>query len=826
MFVYKRDNTKTPVKFDEILDRIQEMTLYPTPLEGIDCAMLTKEVIGQLISGMTTREIDLFTAQRAASKSLVHLDYEKLGARILVNNHHKCTLPSFSAKMALLQQRVDQTGEVWPLLDAEFYRFIQENAPELDSFVDYERDYAFDYFGFSTLYEQSYLLRLDDKVVERPQDTILRIATFIHYDFDDVKGALSNIQETYNMWSQMYFTHASPTIFNAGLTRAGCISCFLTATDDSREGIIRTVSECVGSSASCGGIAFSASLWRNRGSLIRSSGGKSNGIVPFIQFAQSGVNAFNQGSRRRGSLAVYLHMHHPDLEEFLLLRKHGGDETQRSRDTFIALWISDLFMERMMKDEMWSFFDPRAHPKLYQVYGEEYQTLYEKLESQQAYVKQKRARELWKLIYDIKLDSGIPYMMAADQVNRANNHAHIGPIHNSNLCTEIVEYCENKDTHPELAQTACCTLSSIALPMFVKDKKGVSNEFPIEPYFDYNELIRVIAIVVRNLNKIIDKSYYPSEAARRGSQLHRPIGIGVQGLADVFHKFKIPFSSPAAKELNKRIFETLYYAAISESSKLARELAKKNLKTSIGQKDLPNSGGAYSTFWSNGGCYLSRGVFNYQLYGLNDSDLLQGFDWDTLRSHVMKFGTRNSLVIAIMPTQSTSQMFRNTEYCEPSVNVGIRKVMGGEYFCINKHLFHELNKAQAWTPEFVNYIKKTGGSVQPLINFDASFKERYKTVWEIPQKDIIDMAADRQPFVDQSQSMNLYFSNFTFEKFSASHQYGWKKKLKTLSYYVRQEPESKPFQPTLLKNTTFTPEKIETPKLHSTEELSCQVCGT
>ncbi len=823
MFVYKRNGTKEEVSFDQILHRIKELKYHPFELKYVDCAELAKEVISQLVSGMNTTDIDIFTAQRAASKALIHLDYEKLAARALVNNHHKVTLDTFSAKMDLFQQRLNEHNLPDPLLHEEFYSFVVKNRTAIDAMIDYDRDYLFDYFGFNTLYEQNYLLRQDktvngktqSKVIERPQDMIMRVAVFIHYQDNCNDDSLKFIQESYDLMSKMYFFHASPTLFNAGLKHPGCISCFLAATDDSREGIHRVKGECLQASAACGGVAFSATPWRCKGSRI-SRGGSSNGIVPFIQAAQADVTAFNQGGRRKGSLAVYLHVHHPDLLSFLNLRRHGGDETQRSRNTYLGLWISDLFMKRVRDNEIWSFFDPRLYPNLMNFYGKEYEQLYLTLEKEEKYTSQLRAREVWKAIYETKRDSGIPYMIAADAVNRANNHSHLGPIHNSNLCTEIVEYCENKDNNIDKAETACCTLSSIGLPMFVYDEAKVSDTFPVKPAFDYKKLIHVVGVITRNLNNIIDKNGYPTDSARRGSLNHRPIGIGVQGLADVFHKFKVAFDSETARKLNKRIFETIYYAALSASTTLARNLYKQT-------KGSSKYAGAYPSFTKNGGCYLSKGILNYQLYGYNDSN---NFDWDSLRSHIELFGVRNSLMVALMPTGTTAQMFRNTECFEPSINVGIRAVMGGEYLCINQYFFQELFTSGAWTPEFVSYIKRSKGSIKDINNFPEEFKLRYRTVWEIPQKSLMEMAADRQPFIDQSQSMNLYFKNLTIDNFSSSQMYAHQLGLKTLSYYIRQEPEdgAEPMQVTLYSSQFNS--KNESIELPAMDKIDCTVCGT
>ncbi len=816
MFVINRQNVKEPVSFDQILRRIEHMTNYPSPLEGIDCAELAKEVIGQLICGMETRDIDNFTAQKAASKVLVNFNYEKLAMRISVDNHHKNTLNTFSEKVRLLQSRVDENGEKSPYFSDEFYTFVIENSEAIDAAIDYSRDFMLDYFGFASLYSQYYLLRLGNSVIERPQDMFMRVSVFIYMN------SLDDIIKCYEHMSKMYFIQASPTLFNAGLKKPGCISCFLAATDDSKEGIQRVVSECSNASAACGGVAFSASPWRCKGSLIRSSGGRSDGVVPFIQWAQGGVNSFNQGSRRNGSLAVYLDVHHPDLIDFLKLRVHGGDEKQRCRDVFLGLWISDIFMRRVKEDGMWSFFDPGRFPELLEMFGQKYEEHYQSLEVQGKFKFQMRAREVWKAIFETKRDSGIPYMMAKDAINRANNQGNIGLIKTSNLCAEIVEYSDNQDDRASEAETACCTLGSIALPKFVEDEKGVDHEFPLAPIFNYKKLGEIVGIMVKNLNKIIDKSYYPSSAMERGNTRHRPIGIGVQGLADVYAKFRIAFDSPEARELNKRIFETIYFSAVSQSALLARDMYRKLKKETT--EPIPKTSGAYSTYLYGKGAPLSQGKFNFQLYGLDETNLLQGFDWDSLREFVKLYGVRNSLLIAAMPTASTSQIFRNTECFEPrQANIFLRKVMGGEYFVVNKYLYHELKEMGAWTEKMVDALKMANGSIQGIESLPLTFRHRYKTAWEIEQKHLVQQAADRQPFIDQSQSMNLFFEDFDIQKFTASHFTGWSSGLKTLSYYIRQRPAVLPMQTSL--GTTYN--EIERPaaKIASEEELGCSVCG-
>lgn len=818
MYVIKRDGSKAAVSFDEILRRIEYMVGYPYLLPDVDAAELAKEVITQLISGIKTTDIDKFTARRAASKVLLSLNYEVLAARVLVDNHHKDTCDKFSTKMTALQERLDDLGVATPMLSNEFYEYVMEHASEIDARIEYRRDFQFDYFGFETLYSQSYLLRVNGKVIERPQDMFMRVAVFMYMNtHDGLEGAF----KAYDLMSQMYCIQASPTLFNAGLKKAGCISCFLADSDDSKEGIQRVVTEVTNASAACGGIAFSATRWRSKGSLIRGSNdGRTNGIVPFIQWAQAGVDAFNQGSRRRGSLAVYLDIHHPDLIDFLQLRVHGGDEKQRCRDVFLGLFVSDIFMRRVNQDHVWSFFDS---PQLNDLYGDEYEKLYIAMEAAREYKCQMRAREVWKAIFQCKRDSGLPYLLAKDTVNRTNNQQNIGIIRTSNLCAEIVEVCDDRDDNPDNSETACCTLASIALPMFVEDLKQESNEFPLEPSFNYKKLTEVVHVLVKNLNHVIDKSYYPSSAAKRGSA-HRPIGIGVQGLADVFFKFKIAFDSPEARELNKRIFETIYYSALSKSAMLARD---EFLRLKRAGAEPAKFAGAYATFTKDGGPPLLRGKFNFELHGLREGELLMKFDWDSLREVIGLYGVRNSLLIALMPTASTSHILRNTECFEPlTSNIYLRKILSGEFYVVNKYLYNDLWKNGMWSADLIEHLKSSMGSVQNITHLPAALKSCYKTAWELPQSHVVELAADRQKFVDQSQSMNLYFEEFNINVFTASHFAGWKSGLKTLSYYIRQRPAVRPIQFT--SGLEVTPGADEKRKLHleSLVTLDCQVCGT
>lgn len=830
MFVIKRNNTRAPVNFDKIQRRINHLVAAPTLLEGINVPLLAKDVIAGIYDGIETREIDTYTAKLAASKGISNIDYLTLAARIVIDNHHKNTLTSFKDKMTLLYMNKDSDGSACPIIDEKFYKFIVKNQKEIEKRIDYARDYHVDYFGFSTL-EKSYLIRLNGAVIERPQDLFMRVAIFMHFKSAKNKESLDAIFESYDLMSQKYFTPASPTLFNAGLARPGCISCFLLDMDDSIEGIMHNALACARISANCGGIGFSCSKIRSKGARIRGTNGTSDGPVPFLKIFQATAKAVNQGSRRNGSIAVYMDMHHPDIATFLELKKQGGNEENRCRDLFFGLWVSDLFMKRVEADETWSMFDPKEHSILNETFGEEYERIYVELEAQGRAKRTARARDIWKMVFHSHAESGTPYILFKDQINRTSNQKNIGLIRTSNLCAEIVEVCEYKDESPSEAEYACCTLSSIALPMFVEDSylpdedpssRALNPKFPKNPVFNYSKLESVAKVVVRNLNNLIERTYYPTPETDRSNAAHRPLGIGVQGLADVFFKFKIPFDSPAAAELNRRIFETLYYSALKASCGQAREIyerhaaqiAKTGRSGPFTQENLPTTAGAYSTFLKGEGCPLSKGIFNFELYGLAEADLLQGHDWATLRGDVIKYGVRNSLLVACMPTASTSNILGNTECFEPRTNNIIsRLVLGGEFLVVNEYLMEDLRNLNMWNEQTLDVLKKTEGSVQTIENLPREFRDRYKTVWEYKQRCIIDMAAARQPFVDQSQSMNLFISELSLSKFNTVLFHGWRQKLKTGCYYMRT-------------CSAVMPDKFTLPVSCARENASCEMCSS
>jgi ribonucleoside-diphosphate reductase alpha chain len=800
MFVIKRKGHREEINFDKIQTRIKWLVKEPSELSNINISNLTQKVIGGLFNDISTSEIDNYTANLSASLSVENREYDILAGRIVINNCHKNTLSSFKDKMHKLYMRMEN-NVIHPLIDSLFYKFVVKNQSEIEKKIDYSRDYTFDFFGYRTL-EKGYLLKIDDKIVERPQDLYMRVAIFIHMNHNDYKSesAMKDIFETYDLLSNKQIIHATPTLFNAGTVRPALASCFLLGTDDSLKGIMKTATDCANISKNSGGIGFHFSNWRSVGSIIRSTNGKSSGSIPFLRIFNDIARAFNQGGKRLGSFAAYIEPHHPDIMSFLELRRSHGDENLRTRDLFLALWISDLFMKRVKNDGQWSTFDPDECPMLSDTYGDEYEKLYHKYESEGKSRITFRARDIWSAIFYLQKESGLPYILYKDSINRHNNQSNMGIIKSSNLCCEITIH-SNKDEY------GTCVLNSICLPKFVKDsytedelkdqidtnhKRELNHEYPVNPVLDIEGIAKIAEISCKNLNKIIDKNLYPCKEAERSTIRGRPIGIGVQGLADVFYKFRIPFDSDAAKKMNKRIFEAIYYGAISMSTKLAKEEYKR-LKEVNNDSDIPKTSGSYPAYLEKEGSPMANGKFMWELYGLKKEDLSETFDWETLSEHIKIFGVRNSLMTALMPTASTSHINGNTECFEPKTsNMYKRKVLSGEFIIINKYLIRDLTQMGLWDTNMINYLKMNGGSIQGIEGLPDYFKLLYRTAWEIPQRSIMDMAVDRQPFVCQSQSMNLFFQNYTFNKFNSAQFYAWKNNLKTGSYYIRTQASVKP----------------------------------
>ena len=741
MNVVKRDGRKEPIMFDKITDRIRKLNYELNSL--VDPVKVAMRVIEGLYDGVTTSELDNLAAEIAATMTTTHPDYAKLAARISVSNMHKNTKKSFSETMKDLHEYINpRTGKKAPLLSDEVYKIIEKNADKLDSSIIYNRDFSYDFFGFKTL-ERSYLLKLNGKIAERPQHMLMRVSIGIH--LDDIDSAL----KTYELMSKKYFTHATPTLFNSGTPKPQMSSCFLLAMkDDSIDGIYDTLKQTAKISQSAGGIGLSIHNVRATGSYIAGTNGTSNGIVPMLRVFDGTARYVDQGGgKRKGSFAIYIEPWHADIFDFLELKKNHGKEEMRARDLFYAMWTPDLFMKRVEEDSTWTLMCPNECPGLFDCHGEEFEKLYIKYEKEGKGRKTINARELWEKILESQIETGTPYMLYKDASNRKSNQKNLGTIRSSNLCTEILEYT-SKD------EVAVCNLASIALSMFVKDGG-----------FDHQALFDVTKQVTKNLNRVIDRNYYPVKEAENSNFRHRPIGLGVQGLADTFILLRLPFTSDEAKKLNEEIFETLYFAAVTSSMEEAK-------------KDKP--------YQSYKGSPISEGEFQHNLWGIKDDELSGRWDWKGLRKLVKKHGVRNSLLVAPMPTASTSQILGNNECFEPyTSNIYTRRVLSGEFIVVNKHLLEDLVNLGLWNEDLKQELMRNNGSVQNIEVIPDDIKELYRTVWELSMKDIIDMARQRGYFIDQSQSLNLFVEGATMSKLTSMHFYGWKSGLKTGMYYLR-----------------------------------------
>ncbi len=784
MFVIKRSGRKEAVKFDKVTARIEKLSYSLSPLvNAIDVA---KKVIEGIYEGVPTTELDNLAAETAASLSTKHPDYALLASRIAISNLHKNTVKSFSETMHKLYTYVDSaSGKKTPLIADDVWAVIEANAELLDSTIIYDRDFGFDYFGFKTL-EKSYLLRMEGKVVERPQHMYMRVAIGIHKN--DIESAI----ETYNLMSERWFTHATPTLFNAGTPKPQMSSCFLlTMKDDSIDGIYDTLKQTAKISQSAGGIGLAIHNVRATGSYIGGTNGTSNGIIPMLRVFNDTARYVDQGGgKRKGAFAIYLEPWHADIFAFLDLRKNHGKEEMRARDLFYALWICDLFMKRVEENGDWSLFCPNEAPGLSECWGEEFEALYTRYEQEGKARKIIKAQELWFAIIESQTETGTPYMLYKDAANRKSNQQNLGTIKSSNLCTEIMEY-----TSPD--EVAVCNLASLALPRFITNGQ-----------FDHQKLYDVTYQVTINLNKIIDHNYYPVIEAQTSNLRHRPIGLGVQGLADVFILLRLPFESELAKVLNKNIFETIYFAAMTAS------------------KDLAIKEGAYETF---AGSPLSKGQFQFDLWNVQPTDR---WDWETLRADVIKHGVRNSLLVAPMPTASTSQILGNNECFEPyTSNIYSRRVLSGEFVIVNKHLLKDLVSLGLWNNDMKNQIIAANGSIQHIQGIPADIKELYKTVWEIKQRNLIDMAADRGAYICQSQSLNLFVDTPTSSKLTSMHFHAWKSGLKTGMYYLRTQAATQAVQFTIEKQgseeiTPVIPVAEQTTNLDDiTTEFTGQTCS-
>ncbi|MCB0705678.1 MAG: ribonucleoside-diphosphate reductase subunit alpha [Saprospiraceae bacterium] len=752
MQVIKRSGKMEAVSFDKITARIKKLC-YGLDPDFVDHIEISKRVIQGLYDGVSTTELDNLAAETAAAMAPHHPDYAILAARIAVSNLHKNTNKSFSDTMEELFKYIDpKTGESAGLISDETIALIRKHKPRLNSAIIYDRDYSFDYFGFKTL-ERSYLLRMKGQVVERPQHMLMRVAVGIHGE--DIESAI----ETYNLMSEKWFIHATPTLFNAGTPKPQLSSCFLlSATEDSISGIFETLTRCAKISQSAGGIGLSIHNVRAQGSYIKGTGGTSNGIIPMLRVYNDTARYVDQGGgKRKGAFAVYLEPWHADIIQFLDLKKNHGKEELRARDLFYAMWIPDLFMQRVQEDGNWSLFCPNEAPGLFDCYGGEFEALYHKYEEEGRARKTLRAQDVWFAILESQIETGTPYILYKDAANKKSNQKNLGTIRSSNLCTEIMEYT-SKD------EVAVCNLASISLGKFVNDDRT----------YNFERLYEIARVVTRNLNKVIDVNYYPVEEARNSNMRHRPVGIGVQGLADAFIQMRFPFDGPEARQLNKDIFETIYFAALTESNALAK-------------KDGP-----YESFK---GSPASQGILQYDMWGVEPSDR---WDWTALKEKIQADGLRNSLLLAPMPTASTSQILGNNECFEPyTSNIYSRRTLSGEHIVVNKHLLKDLVGLNLWNDTMKQRLMAANGSIQDIPEIPQDMKDLYKTVWEISQKVIIDMAADRGAFICQSQSMNLFVENPNFGKLSSMHFYAWQKGLKTGMYYLRSKAAVDPIKFTL-----------------------------
>lgn len=789
MLVIKRDGRRESVKFEKITARIDKLS-YGLDLNFVNVPEVAMKVINGIYDGVTTVELDNLAAETAASMTTKHPDYALLAARIAISNLHKTTSKSFFNTMKRLYTYEDpKTGENASLISKEVYEVIKKNAELLDSSIIYDRDFNYDYFGFKTL-ERSYLLKVDGKVVERPQQMLMRVAIGIH--MNDLTAAI----ETYNLLSEKWFTHATPTLFNAGTPKPQMSSCFLlTMKDDSIDGIYDTLKQCAKISQSAGGIGLSIHNVRATGSYIKGTNGTSNGIIPMLKVFNDTARYVDQGGgKRKGAFAVYLEPWHADIFEFLDLKKNHGKEELRARDLFYAMWIPDLFMKRVEANDVWSLFCPNEAPGLADCYGEEFEKLYEKYEREGRYRKQVKAQDIWFEILESQIETGTPYMLYKDHCNKKSNQKNLGTIKSSNLCTEILEYTSTDEV-------AVCNLASISLPKFIIDGK-----------FDHQKLYEVTKVITRNLNKVIDVNYYPVPEAEKSNKRHRPIGLGVQGLADALIQLRMPFESEEAQGLNEDIFETIYFAAMTASMELAKEQ------------------GPYETFK---GSPVSKGIFQFDMWGVTPRS--QRWDWENLKREVKKNGVRNSLLVAPMPTASTSQILGNNESFEPyTSNIYTRRVLSGEFVVVNKHLLKDLVKLNLWNDSMKNKLIAANGSVQNIAEIPQHIKDLYKTVWEIKQKTLIDMAAARGAYICQSQSFNVHMQDANFGKMSSMHFYAWNKGLKTGMYYLRTKAAADAIKFTVEKQAEVALEPIIASKEQKISDMvcsldnpeGCEACGS
>lgn len=822
IIVITRTGKRESIDPNKITQRIDVLINREPKIPNVNATTLMLEVCKGLRSGMQTREIDDYSANAAASLSITNPYYLAIASRIAIDNHSKSTLRSFTDKVKKMYLNMDNNGKFNPLVSAEYCKYVEQHQDEIEKFLDYNRDFRLDYFGMHT-FLKNYAMKINGIPIDRPQDMFMRIAIFLHMGSGlPIAEELSKIKETYDMLSLKKYTHASPTYYNAGTKNQQLASCFLMGTSDSLEGIMKTATDMATISKWAGGIGVHLSNLRSNGALIRGTNGKSNGLIRWMKIFEPVMRGFDQGGRRPGSAAIYLMPHHPDIMEFIESGRNTGTDDNLVRHLFLSLWVPNIFMERVKQGAMWSLFDPDTVGDLSNYTGGEYTVKYLELEEKKLYTKQIPARKIWEAAYLTNKEKGSLYICFADNANKTSMMNNIGPIKSSNLCAEIYLYSDDKEY-------AVCILSSVSLPSCVFDhyteeelkepentRRLLNHDFPVNPVFNFQTLSEITKVATTNLNIIVDKTICPVKEASRGNQRHRPIGIGVQGLDDCYAKMRYPFESAEARELNMRIFETMYFAATSQSSKLARKDYQRivtECKTNgsvivptyspahydieyvkyTNPDDIPTTIGSYPSMTWNGGSHLFNGKFHWELCGLSESKLKCGYDWDTLRDHIRKFGVKNCVTIACMPTASTSQLLGNNECIEPyTSNIYKRSTSAGEFLIVKKYLINDLYKLNLWNKNIRDYLLSCNGSIQYIEGLPDSIKKLYPTVWEIPQNELVQQAIDRQPFVDQGQSFNIYSENMSQKEWNSIMFKGWQGGLKTGKYYLHSRAAADP----------------------------------
>ena len=860
-YVITRSCAREELSLDQIARRIGSLISRAPKIPHVNRDDLAMLVCKGVHKDMHTSEIDSYAAKEAASLSITHPYYLQLAARLAIDNHQKNTLSSFVDKMKLLYMNKDESGEHYPLIGKEFFKYVEEHRDFIDKTIDYTRDFLLDFFGFSTFYS-IYSCKINDTPIERPQDMFMRISICINMNtHDDITEEYTAIKTTYDLLSNKNYTHATPTCFNAGRAEPQLASCFLLGTHDSCDGIMKTATHAARISRCAGGIGIHVNCWRSAGMKIKGTGGKSGGVIKWLKIINQVMLGFDQGGRRPGSAAIYMMPHHPDIMMFIAAGKNDGNIESRARDLHYAVWIPDIFMERVKAREKWSLFDPSQVGDLSELWGDKYTNRYLELENKKLYISQCNAADIWDAIFKANRDYGEPYICFSDTANRLSMQQNLGTINSSNLCTEIYLYSNNEEY-------AVCILSSISLPSFVLDRhteeeltavplRKLDHEFPLNPYFDYEKLVNTVRVITTNLNKVIDKTYHPVKNTKRGNDRHRPIGIGVQGLDDCYAKMRYPFASDAAHVLNKRIFEAIYYAALSQSTLMCRQIYNKLRKECskatpvrvplhhpknyvvdtvvyMDPERIPKNVGAYPSMLWNGGSPISKGIFRWEMSGLKSSDLSGMFDWESLREHIKIYGVRNSLLTACMPTATTSQLLGNSEGIEPyTSNLYSRNTVAGAFIVIKKYLIRDLYNLKLWTPELKDYLIAAEGSIQNIDGIPDELKQLYPKVREIEPKILVQQAIDRQHFIDQGQSLNLFIGdNLTRKLWDQLMFQAWRGQLPTGKYYLRTkagvsppkftiDPDKQRQALDLIKSTIKT-----TSSIPEVEPVACVSCSS